>query len=354
MIVRRFTFDHSSRRIALIGGLGAVALVVVAIFDLSAALHGLLAALLAWIAVPVGALLLLLIHRLTGGRWGEASRETLSATARTLPLLALAFLPILLLSPSLFSWAANADAAVHPDVADLYLSPTLFGVRALVILGLWSALAWTASQGLLGVLGAALGLALYGLSISFAGIDWVLSLDPHFKSTAFAMSLAVSQLVAGIAFVALTRDEAAPATSDILALLVAFSLGLFYLDMMQFLVAYDGNLPDKASWYLRRSGPGEVAVLTCAFLGTVAVPFATALRARWRRSPAALQVCGATALVGVSARVLWLVLPEASSTALSWIAAATALLAIGCLFVGALGRTARPLLTQRKRRAHGA
>src|SRR3954453_22655486 len=70
--------------------------------DREAVLRGWLAGWAFWIGFPVGALMLLLAHDLTGGRWGDVVREPLRAFVGTLPVMALMVIPILVYLPVLY------------------------------------------------------------------------------------------------------------------------------------------------------------------------------------------------------------------------------------------------------------
>ncbi|MEG9528576.1 MAG: hypothetical protein MIL41_22865, partial [Hyphomicrobiales bacterium] len=125
--------------------------------------RGWLLAWLVWSAVPVGSLVLMLIHRVTGGRWGEALAPALRPAAALMPLAALAFLGVGVSLPALYPWAAD-PGTVKPDIVQLYLDPALFGLRAAVALVGWSVLALLCLAGRCSPLAAALGLSFYGLT----------------------------------------------------------------------------------------------------------------------------------------------------------------------------------------------
>ena len=90
---------------------------------------------------------------------------------------------------------------------------------------------------------------LYGLTMSFAGLDWLLSLDPAFTSTDFAAQMAFTQIACALALAALIGlpPDDARARADRGGLLLAALLGALYLASLQFLVSWSGDLPDEAS-----------------------------------------------------------------------------------------------------------
>jgi hypothetical protein len=272
--------------------------------------RGWLLAWLVWSAVPVGSLVLMLIHRVTGGRWGEALAPALRPAAALMPLAALAFLGVAFSLPTLYPWAAD-PGAVKPGIAALYLDPALFDLRAAVALVGWSVLALLCRAGRCGPLAAALGLSFYGLSISLVAVDWILSVEPHFTSSAFAAGIALHQILAALAWAALAsppgldEDRAA----DLAGLILATLLGVLYMSLMAYIVAWYGDLPEKSAWYLKRGTGPWIAVLLAALAAGGLLPFAGLLFARIRRSAASLRVVGLLVLVGVALHLAWYVLP---------------------------------------------
>jgi hypothetical protein len=272
--------------------------------------RGWLLAWLTWSAVPVGSLVLILIHRVTGGRWGEALAPALRPAAALVPLAALAFLGVALGLPALYPWAAD-PGTVKPGIAELYLDPALFDLRAAVTLVGWSVLALLCLAGRCGSLAAALGLSFYGLTISLVAVDWILSAEPHFTSSAFPASLALHQILAALAWAAVASppglDE--ERASDLAGLILATLLGVLYMGLMSYIVAWYGDLPEKSVWYLKRGTGPWLAVLLAALAAGGLLPFAALLFAGIRQSAAALRVIGLLVLVGVALHLAWYVLP---------------------------------------------
>ncbi|MEJ1936534.1 hypothetical protein WDZ92_40600, partial [Nostoc sp. NIES-2111] len=230
---------------------GVAGVVVCAVLSPVSTLRGWTVAIVAWSGVPLGSLVLVLAGALTGGRWRDALAFDLVPAARLSPLVLLALLPPLGGLGHLFPWA-NAGSHAAADVGHLYLNATLMAARTVVALGglaLLSAVASRRSPLLL----VGLGLAFAALAMSTFSIDWVLSLNPGFTSSAFPATLVTQQVLTALAACALLcptslaeRDRA-----DLAGLLVAAMLGVFYLGLMSFIVAWYGNLPDKAGWYLQ-------------------------------------------------------------------------------------------------------
>jgi hypothetical protein len=274
------------------------------------AAQGWLAAFVIWSTVPIGSLVLLLIHRLVGGRWGKAIAPVLLPAASLLPMAVLAFIPVAVALPAIYPWAAHPDS-LSPDLTHYYLNESLFVMRAALALGGWSILGLLIVQGRCTRLAAGLGLAFYGLMISLVAVDWILSIEPRFTSSAFAAGIAIQQILAALAWAALAAPEAPgdPAAGDLGGLLIAALLGVVYISLMSYIVSWYGDLPDKAVWYLRRgSGAWSWTIAAAVVLGT-AIPFALLLKRSFRRSRQVLRIVGALILIGVWLHLTWLIAP---------------------------------------------
>ncbi|CCD98328.1 conserved membrane hypothetical protein [Bradyrhizobium sp. STM 3809] len=273
-------------------------------------LRGWLFAFAVWSCIPIGSMTLLLIHRLTGGRWGRAAAPVLRPFAAMMPLVAIAVLPVLTGLRDIYPWASD-PTQIKPDVARWYLSEPAFIARSAIALTGWSVLGVTFALDAGGRILAALGLAFFGLMISLVAVDWYLSLEPHYVATAFASMIAIQQLLAALAVVAVISPPQfeGRAVSDIAGLLIATLLGVVYLEYMTYVVAWYGDLPDKAAWFLERShGAWLVALLASFILGAV-LPFALLLFESVRSNRLALRIVGALLLIGTILHLAWLIVP---------------------------------------------
>lgn len=218
---------------------------------------GWLAALFLLLGWPLGSMGLLLIHALTGGRWGEAIRAPLVLGVLTLPLTLLACIPVALLWPSLYSWTGEAVARTLSNTWYLNL-PFLTG-RAAFYLVTWLVLAVLTVLGALGR-GPALahiapaGLILLALTASFASIDLTSSLDPTFSSSIYGMLTGTGMTMFALAIAILFAGPSATGKgrNDLAKLLLALCILWTYLDFAQFLVVWNSNLASDAPWYARR------------------------------------------------------------------------------------------------------
>jgi hypothetical protein len=305
--------------------------------------------LVSWLFVwnlALGSLALVTIHQLTGGAWGLAVRRALEAQMRTLPLVALMFIPIAVGRAYIFSWA-ESPAVYQPRFRALYLRPELAGGRAVVYFTLWIGLAWLLSawsrqedqreaaplrlrdQNLSGI-----GLVIYGVTLHFASIDWLMSLEPGFTSTIFGPIVAACQLASAFAMALIlfastaSRVEFAglisgPLLNDLGNLLLTFVLAWAYLVWCQFMLIWIGDLPRDNVWWLARSRGFWLYVGGGLILFHFVVPFYLLLFRAVKRNVRALATVAALVLVMQFVFVNYQVWPAFgdSPTAAWWIEA---------------------------------
>ena len=252
-----------------------------------------------WLGIALGCLPLLMLHHLVGGAWGFAIRRVLEAGTRTLPLMTLLFLPILFGIHYLYEWS-------HPEIVardeilqakGAYLNVPFFIARAVIYFFSWLIFAyllnkWSAEQDATGnpalvrrfQLLSGPGLVVYGLAITFASVDWGMSLEPRWFSTIYGLLFVVGQALAALAFVipVAARLSDSPLVSKFLTpdifqdlgnLLLAFVMLWAYFAFSQYLIIWSGNLPSEIPWYVRRGTNGWQWVAALLALFHFAIPF---------------------------------------------------------------------------------
>src|SRR5918997_67984 len=167
-----------------------------------------------WVGIALGSLAILMVIHLTGGAWGLVIRRPLEAATRTIPVMAILFLPIVFGMGHLYHWT-HAEAANDPIIAQkaAYLNTPFFLGRQVFYFVVWSVLAmllnrWSAEQDRTGdprlvsklerLSGG--GLVLHFLVLTFATVDWVMSINPHWFSTIWGLLFLVGQALSALAF----------------------------------------------------------------------------------------------------------------------------------------------------------
>jgi hypothetical protein len=299
-LVATVNWPRIQRQALIVCVLGIVACVVGAIFSPEHFFRAYLVAWNFWLAIALGSLVLLMMQYLTGGAWGMLLRRIFEAAAGTLPLLAILFLPLVAGLPKLYIWTDAQAVADTPELAHkaMYLNPQAFEIRAAIYLGLWSLLAlllirWSSRQDRTGpsvdfsrrlsTLSGP-GLVIYGFTITFASVDWMMSLEPKWFSTIFPPLYGAGQILSAMAFsiaVLMLLTNTPPLAGvihtqqrrDLGSLLLTFVMMWAYLSFSQFLIIWAENLPEEIPWYLHRiDGGWQWAALALVFFQFVA-PF---------------------------------------------------------------------------------
>lgn len=322
------------QRIALIAGVVGLLLCAVGAFvDAAAFYQAYLVSFLYWIAFPLGSLAIVGVYHLSGGVWGLGIRRPLEASMTTIPLFLLLFVPIIVGMQTLYSWmTAEGDAIIAAK--SLYLNVPFWLIRAVVYFAIWSGAAWilyntsrkqdeTGDPDLPRILGrrSRLCLAFYVVAISFAAIDWSMSLDAHWFSTIYGMLFIAGQGLTGVAFsVIILRwlsqrtqigEVTTPSTfNDLGNLLLAFVMIWTYMNLSQYLIIWSANLPEEVTWYIRRAEGGWQWYTVVLFILQFALPFATLLARDNKRNSQRLATLAIFILVMRFFDIYWLVIPE--------------------------------------------
>ena len=298
----------ASRGCLVVGLAAAVLLAGGAILWPSAVAMGWLVGFAFWSSLPIGAIVLALIHETTGGRWGLAAAPTLRLFCLCALLSPLFFIVLAFSVTLIYPWAREGSS-IAPDVARLMLNTRLYAVYGLVALLGWAAIALLLAAGRLGLLGASLSLVFHGIAISVVPVAWLLSVDPRFTDSGFGAEMAVQQILFPLAAIAALSPARAIAIAkgDIAALLLASALGAFYLGLMTFIVKWYGDQPDDAAWYLARAHGLAFALLLGALVFGAAVPILACAWERIRTSARAMRLVGLCTMLGIFLHDLWLV-----------------------------------------------
>jgi len=338
--------------------------------------HSWLLAWFFWLGVALGCLAIVMLQYVTGGAWGVVIRRLLEAGSRTLPAMALLFLPLLFGLQALYPWARPEEVAADEILQHkaAYLNVPFFVVRAVIYFVAWSALAWllnrwsrrqdeTGDPGLEKKFQAlsAGGLVLLVLTMTFASTDWLMSLEPHWYSTIYALLLIAGQGVSAFCVViaaAVLLSRSGPLADairpnhlhDLAKLLFAFILVWAYFALSQFLIIWSGNLPEEIPWYLRRLQGGWQYVGLAVIVLHFALPFGLLLSRRVKRHAGRLLGVALLVLAVRHVDLYWMVAPVSSAKAwpVHWLDFGAAL-GVGGLWVYLFTRqlSRMPLLPQR-------
>jgi hypothetical protein len=329
-------FARLQRGGLLLGGLFLVILVVGFVLDREQFFRSYLLGWLFWLGVAVGCLGLAMLNHLTGGLWGLVPRRVHEAAARTIPALAVLFLPVLLGLGSLYVWSrpevVETDALIRSKVA--YLNVPFFVGRAVLYFAVWSGLAFVVSRwsrqqdeepdpGRGGRLRGLSGVGLVALSgtTTFAAIDWGMSLAPHWFSTMYGVLFIVGWTLSALSFtiVLMARVASEPPMSEALGpgtvqdlgkLLLTFTMLWAYVNFSQFLIIWSGNVSEETPFYVQRLRGGWGVLAVALLLFHFALPFALLLSRPLKRHARGLAAVAGLMLVMQLVDLFWLIVPD--------------------------------------------
>jgi hypothetical protein len=324
-----------------------------------------------WVGVSLGSLALLMVYHLTGGAWGLVIRRTLEAATRTIPYMAALFIPIFFGMGHLYHWT-HQEALSDPIIAEksLYLNTPFFLIRWAIYWIIWSGLAivlnrWSAEQDRTGdpalvskfskLSGG--GLVVHGLILTFAMVDWVMSLNPHWFSTIWGLLFLVGQGLSALAFAIvilimlsqyppLNQIVTAHHLHDLGKLLFAFLMLWAYLSFSQFLIIWSANTAEEIPHYLARMSNGYQWLGVALILLHFAIPYAILLSRDVKRDTRRLRWVAAWLVFIRIIDYFWYVAPEFHEGFSPSLLDVALPIAIGGIFIAlfAMQLRARPIL----------
>ncbi len=311
-----------------------------AFFNPDAAMRSYLVAFMLVTALALGSLVVLMLHNLTGGGWGFAIRRIVEAGSATLPLAAVMFIPVALGVGRLYEWS-HAGYAVGAHKSH-YLTVNFWIARSVGYFVVWIGMGMivnamgrrlekTRDPRLSGRLQnvSALGLVVYGITITMACVDWVMSIDAHWFSTIFGMMFMVGQTLTALLFavvmlrvLATRRPLAEHLTketfNDLGSLMLTFVILWTYMAFVQYLVIWSGNLKEEVVYYVQRTHTWwkwvALGMVTFHFF----VPFFLLLNRPIKRDIRALAWVAGMLLAMRVVDYCWFVAPSYESTGAVW------------------------------------
>lgn len=324
--------------ISLIIGIVALVISAIGIFvDSAQFFHSYLTSVVYWISISLGGLFLILIHYLTGATWTVALRRIIENIMAVLPVMALFFIPILVFGlDDLFHWS-NPDAVAHDHLLQEkspYLNAPFFIIRTAIYFVIWiwlsmsflkKSLAQDNADGITEVNGArkmsTYGVILFAVTVSFAGFDWLMSLDAHWYSTIFGVYFfsgcvvgVYSLLIVTVMFLRgkgiLVREINENHYHDLGRLLFTFVVFWSYIAFSQYFLIWYANIPEETIFYAHRWIGSWKAVSVLLGVGHFLIPFLILMIRAIKRNYLSLVIMAAWMLVMHVVDIYWLVLPN--------------------------------------------
>jgi len=301
------------QRSLVIGAIGAIVSVAGAFIAPTSFYSAYLTGFMFWLGLSLGCMAILMLYHLVGGAWGTVIRRILEAGMMTLPLMFVLFIPILLNLKRLYFWA-RPDGLTDPKIAEIahsYLNPTGILVRYILYFVIWFGMAyflnrWSTEQDSIAGQStlrframSSIGLVIYSLTISFAVIDWVMSLQARWISTIYGLLFIAGEALSAFCFCVVIESILGKRKpmSDYLTdtevhdhgkFMLAFVMVWAYFNFSQWLIIWAGNLPEEIPWYKLRLNGGWEYVGMFLVVFHFAVPFALLLSRQLKRKTRSL------------------------------------------------------------------
>ena len=334
-----------SQRSLVIGGIFAVISGVLALKQPGEFYRAYLLGFMCWLGVALGSMSIVMIRHLTGGGWGTVIRRILGAAMRTLPLLFALFIPIFFGIHRLYIWAQplgnvqDKHLREHLEqITQTYLTVNGFIIRAVFYFAIWNLLSFLLSMwskqtdrpnapdnsGRFKAVSGP-GLILYAFTISFAAIDWIMSLDPSWISTIFGLIVLIGQVLSAMCFAVVVERilfNYKP-MSELLKpdfvqdhgkWMLTFTMVWAYFNFSQWLIIWAGNLPAEVTFYLTRLNGGWGSIGLILVLFHFVIPFMLLLSRSFKRDIRKLVWVAVLLMLMGYIDLLWIIEPNFSKT----------------------------------------
>jgi hypothetical protein len=292
-----------------------------------------------WFDIVAGCLAILMLQYVTGGEWGLMIRRPLGAAARTMIIMPVFFVPVamsvVLGHGDVYPWADPAVMGhdAHLQLKQAYLNPTAWIIRAAIYFAIWIGWAWRLRHLSLEFAKtrspytelsrrkwSAAGLLMIVLTLTFASIDWVMSLEPKWTSTMFGISFTIGAGLAAFAFVTflLTQLAGTKALSEVVKpshfrdlgnLMLAFVMLWAYTAFSQFLLIWYANLKEEIPYYLKRQHGTWGFIAAALVLFHFFLPFFMLLMRPIKDRPKTIAIVTVIIMVMRYVDIYWLVAP---------------------------------------------
>ncbi len=317
-----------------------------------------------WLGVALGSMAILMIRHLTGGGWGTVIRRILGAAMRTLPLLAVLFIPLIFGIHSLYVWARPLELVQDKhlrehleQITQSYLTVNGFVIRAIFYFAIWNLLSfllshWSKQTDRVGAPNnsqrfkavAGPGLILYAFTISFATINWVMSLDPSWISTIFGLIILIGEVLSAMCFAVVVERilfNYKPMSEmlkpnfvhDHGKWMLTFIMVWAYFSFSQWLIIWAGDLPSEITFYLRRLNGGWGSIGLFLVLFHFAIPFAMLLSRPFKRNIRKLVWLAVWLMLMRYLDLFWIIEPNFSKTLSVTLADVVVPIAIGGIWL---------------------
>ncbi len=312
-------------------------------------------------SIGVGSLFLVAIEYLGGAVWSTPFRRISEFLAATLIILPLIALPVYFNLHDLFHWTHIEAVEVDPILKgkEAYLNIPFFTIRVLFYFAVWILFYFLITRNSYkqditkdskltrsNIRLSAIFMPVFGLTITFASIDWMMSLEPHWFSTIFGVYYFSGTVLAALAsatFIIVLMNEKGFFVKGIVsdhyyslgALLFAFTNFWAYIAFSQFMLIWYANLPEETVWFLQRWEGSWIYFSIALMIIHFVVPYFGLVSQPSKTNPKRLIFMSLWILAAHFMDLYWMIMPtySKSSVSLGWMEIGFPLVAIGILIL---------------------
>ena len=303
----------------------------------SAFFHSYQVAFVYFLAIALGCLFFVTLQHLVRAGWSVVVRRLFEFGASTMPVMAVLALPVVIPAAmgndALFSWITPGDDPLLVHKAP-YLNVPFFLIRVALYFGLWIMMAryfvgfskkqdsdgdWTHTAKAQSH--AAPLMIFFGLTLTFAAVDFIMSLEPHWYSTIIGVYYFATAVMSSMATMILLAKflQSRGKVKDVITvehyhdlgkLLFAFVFFWAYIAFSQYMLIWYANIPEGTVWYQHRQHGQWVGFAFFLLFGHFVVPFLGLISRNFKRQTNLLAFWAGWALFMHWVDMFYLVIPS--------------------------------------------
>ena len=252
----------------------------------------------------------IIVHHATDAEWSVVVRRQLENLAMLMPLLALFFIPVLLMRHHLYEWMNISPGRDHLlDSKRAYLNWNFFLVRSIFYFAFFIAAAWllrrfsirqdrdgnpafTLKMRKL----AFASLPLFALSLTFGAYDWLLGLEWKWFSTMWGPYIFAGAAGSSMSLLVLVTTALRKAgylketvTTEHYHIMgkwmLSFTVFWAYIGFSQYMLIWYANIPEETEYFIRRNTESWNTLSLFLVIGRFFIPFAILLLRSPKKKP---------------------------------------------------------------------
>jgi len=312
-------------------------------------------------SIGVGSLFLVALEYIGGATWSTPFRRISEFLSSIIIILPLFTIPLFFNIHDLFHWTHLEAVQNDPILKSKspYLNFNFFLIRTIIFFAFWFLFYWlltrnsklqdsTKDQNLTSknIKIAAVFMPVFAITLSFASIDWMMSLEPHWFSTIYGIYYFSGTVLAALAaltiIVVLLKENGymIPGLSNdsyysLGALLFAFTNFWAYIAFSQYMLIWYANIPEETVWMLQRWHGSWKFVSIGLIVVHFIVPYAALLSQPSKSNPKRLLWASIWILFAHLFDLYWLIMPTFNKGAavFSWMELTFPTMAVGLVVI---------------------